>query len=205
MIDYFKDTNFYKLALENIYDLLKSNPETGLTEEEAKTRLEQYGPNELPKVSRGFVKIYLSPLFNWLIVIYLMGALILFLSSLFGLKSNFVIIALTLGIVLLNCLVAIIQQYRATKKLEALRELSAPTTVVIRDGQKKQIATSEVVIGDVLDIGQGDKVPADARIISEKNLEVNEASLTGESEPARKDANIGPLQNDLDIPHKLLE
>ncbi|TXT63420.1 MAG: conserved membrane protein of unknown function [Promethearchaeota archaeon] len=199
MINQYKDTAFYKLSVEEVNDLLKANPNAGLTEEEAKKRLEEYGPNELPKVSRGFIKIYLSPLFNWLIVIYLIGALILFLASLFGFKSNFVIIALTLGIVLLNCLVAIIQQYRATKKLEALKELSAPTTVVIREGQKKQIPTSEVVLGDLLDIEQGDKVPADARIISENNLEVNEASLTGESEPARKDAKMGSLEKELDL------
>jgi Ca2+-transporting ATPase len=199
MIDHSKENNFYKLQLSEIYEKLDTNPSTGLSTVEAEKRLEKFGPNALPKVSRGFIKIYLSPLFNWLIVIYLMGALILFLASLFGYKSNFVIIALTLGIVLLNCLVAIIQQYRATKKLEALRELSAPTTKVIRDGQKMEIATSEVVIGDLLDIEQGDKIPADARIVSENNLEVNEASLTGESEPSRKDAEEGPIEKDLDI------
>ena len=199
MIDNLKQYDFYKLRLFEIYELLNTNPDTGLSEEEAKARLEKYGPNELPKVARGFIKIYLAPLFSWLLLVYLIGALILFLASLFGYKSNFVIIALTLGIVLLNCLVAIIQQYRATKKLEALRELSAPTTKVIRNGQKREIPTSEVTIGDLLDIDQGDKVPADARIVAEKNLEINEASLTGESEPARKDATLVPLDKDLDV------
>ena len=181
------DNNYYNLEKTEIYKKLDTDPNKGLSEQEAKTRLEKYGPNELPKVSRGLIKIYLAPLFNWLIVIYLIGALILFLARIFGAKGDFVFIAITLGVVLLNCLVAIIQQYRATKKLEALKELSAPTTVVIREGKKHKIPTKEVVLGDLLDLSQGDKVPADARIVSGKNIEVNEASLTGESEPVEKD------------------
>ncbi|TFF89896.1 MAG: hypothetical protein EU548_05780, partial [Promethearchaeota archaeon] len=122
------DQKYYNLSLDQLYTELNTNANSGLSEEEVKQRLEKYGLNELPKYKRSFVKIYLAPLFNWLIVIYLFGALILFLASLFGLSSNILIIALTLGIVLLNCLVAIIQQYRAQKKLKALQELAAPTT-----------------------------------------------------------------------------
>jgi len=181
------DQKYYNLSLDQLYTELNTNANSGLSEEEVKQRLEKYGLNELPKYKRSFVKIYLAPLFNWLIVIYLFGALILFLASLFGLSSNILIIALTLGIVLLNCLVAIIQQYRAQKKLKALQELAAPTTTVVRDGNKKEIPTNEVVKGDLLIMNQGDKIPADGRIISGTNLEVNEASLTGESEPVKKD------------------
>ncbi|HEC40181.1 MAG TPA: cation-transporting P-type ATPase, partial [bacterium] len=142
--------------------------------------------NEIPKASKGFIKIYLAPLFNWLIVIYLVGSLILFLAWLFGGEGELTFIALTLGIVFLNCLVAIIQQYRATKKLDALRELTAPTSTIIRDGVKQEIPTKEIVVGDLLALKQGDKIPADARIIEGFNLEINEASLTGESEPVEK-------------------
>ncbi|MFX1409492.1 MAG: cation-translocating P-type ATPase [Promethearchaeota archaeon] len=177
---------FYNLALEQIYQKFQTNPNNGLTAAEATKRLERYGLNEIPKVSKGFIKIYLAPLFNWLIVIYLIGALILFLASVFGGEGSLLFIGLTLGIVLLNCLVAIIQQYRATKKLKALRELSAPTATIIRDSQKQDIPTKDIVIGDLLILDQGDKIPADARIIQSFNLEVNEASLTGESEPVKK-------------------
>ncbi|MFX0042511.1 MAG: cation-translocating P-type ATPase [Candidatus Hodarchaeota archaeon] len=180
------EVNFYDLTIEQIYKKMQTNPNKGLTTTEANKRLEKFGPNEIPKVSKGFIKIYLAPLFNWLIVIYLIGALILFLASIFGGEGSLLFIGLTLGIVLLNCLVAIIQQYRATKKLKALRELSAPTATVIRDGQKQDIPTRDLVIGDLLIFDQGDKIPADARIIKSFNLEVNEASLTGESEPVKK-------------------
>lgn len=190
---------FYDLSLEQIYQKIQTNPKKGLTTSEANKRLEKYGPNEIPKVSKGFIKIYLAPLFNWLIVIYLIGALILFIASIFGGQGSLLFIGLTLGIVLLNCLVAIIQQYRATKKLKALRELSAPTATIIRDSQKQDIPTKNIVIGDLLLLNQGDKISADARIIDSFNLEVNEASLTGESEPVKKSRKGDKLSKD-DIP-----
>ncbi|KKN55252.1 hypothetical protein LCGC14_0584200 [marine sediment metagenome] len=177
---------FYNQGLEKIYRDLQTDPEKGLTEVEAQKRLGEEGFNEIPKASKGFIKIYLAPLFNWLIVIYLVGSLILFLAWLFGGEGELTFIALTLGIVFLNCLVAIIQQYRATKKLNALRELTAPTSTIIRDGVKQEIPTTEIVVGDLLALKQGDKIPADARIIEGFNLEINEASLTGESEPVEK-------------------
>ncbi|MFX0027891.1 MAG: HAD-IC family P-type ATPase, partial [Candidatus Hermodarchaeota archaeon] len=180
------EKDFYNLELDQIYEKLQTDPTKGLSQKEASSRLLEFGLNEIPKVSKGFIKIYLAPLFNWLIVIYLIGAVILFLAWLFGGEGNLTFIALTLGIVFINCLVAIVQQYRATKKLKALRELTAPTSTIIRDGQKTEVPTKEIVRGDLLVLEQGDKVPADARIIQSFNLVVNEASLTGESEPVRK-------------------
>ncbi|MFX1235499.1 MAG: cation-translocating P-type ATPase, partial [Promethearchaeota archaeon] len=177
---------FYSMELNQIYSKFQTHPTNGLSKEEAQKRLELYGLNEIPKASKGFIKIYLAPLFNWLIVIYLIGALILFLAAVLGGEGNLTFIGLTLGIVALNCLVAIIQQYRATKKLNALREMTAPTTTVIRNGEKIDIATKEVVLGDLLVLTQGDRIPADGRIIRSSNLEVNEASLSGESEPVKK-------------------
>ncbi|MBY9002436.1 MAG: HAD-IC family P-type ATPase, partial [Candidatus Lokiarchaeota archaeon] len=174
---------YYTQELNQIYDKFTTNSTNGLPREEAQNRILKHGYNEIPKASKGFIKIYLAPLFNWLIVIYLAGALILFLAAILGNEGNLTFILLTLGIVALNCIVAIVQQYRATKKLNALREMTAPTTTVIRGGQKLEIPTKEVVIGDLLVLKQGDRIPADARIIQSSNLEVNESSLTGESEP----------------------
>ncbi|MFX1363952.1 MAG: cation-translocating P-type ATPase [Promethearchaeota archaeon] len=188
------DEKYYNIELEQIYQKFQTNSKTGLTQKEVIKRLEKYGYNEIPKVSKGFIKIYLAPLFNWLIVIYLIGALILFLAWLFGGEGDLIFISITLGIVFLNCFVAIVQQYRATKKLKALRELTAPTSTIIRDGQKQDIPTKEIVVGDLLILNQGDKVPADARVIESYNLVINEASLTGESEPVRKSESGRALQ-----------
>lgn len=177
---------YYNKSIQEIREIFQTNKNAGLTEIEAKKRLELYGLNEIPKVKKSIFKVYLAPLFNWLIVIYLIGALILFLAVVFLEEGNLTIVYLTLGIVGMNCVVAIVQQYRATKKLEALRQLSAPTTVVMRDSEKKQIPTNNVVPGDLLVLNQGDRIPADARIIESSNLLVNESSLTGESEPVKK-------------------
>ncbi|MFX1570222.1 MAG: cation-translocating P-type ATPase [Promethearchaeota archaeon] len=177
---------YYNIELNEIYKEFQTDPEKGLSVKEAANRLDEYGLNEIPKVSKGFIKIYLAPLFNWLIVIYLIGALILILAWAIGGEGDLITVALTLFIVLLNCVVAIIQQYRATKKLKALRELTALTSTIVRDGQKIEVPTKEIVVGDLLVLSQGDKIPADARIIKSFNLVVNEASLTGESEPVRK-------------------
>jgi Ca2+-transporting ATPase len=191
---------YYSIPLEEIYNKFTTNPTKGLSKEEVTKRITQYGYNEIPRASRGFIKIYLAPLFNWLIVIYLFGALILFLAAIFGGEGNFTFILLTLGIVALNSLVAIIQQFRATKKLNALRQMTAPMTTVIREGKKIEVPTKEIVIGDLLVLKQGDKVPADARIIQSSNLETNESSLTGESEPVKKVQNGGlVIQNDVPI------
>jgi len=142
---------YYNMELDQIYKKFQTNSTNGLTSEEAQKRLELYGFNEIPKASKGFIKIYLAPLFSWLIVIYLIASLILFLAAIliaslilflaaiFGGEGNLTFVMLTLFIVALNCVVAIIQQYRATKKLNALREMTAPTTTVIRNGQKEDI------------------------------------------------------------------
>ena len=189
---------YYTQELNHIYDKFKTDSSNGLPREEAQNRILKYGYNEIPKASKGFIKIYLAPLFNWLIVIYLVGAVILYLAAIFGNEGNLTFVLLTLGIVALNCIVAIIQQYRATKKLNALREMTAPTTTVIRGGQKLEIPTREVVVGDLLVLKQGDRIPADGRIIQSSNLEVNESSLTGESEPVKK-LNVGRLLTTPDI------
>ncbi|MGV9203062.1 MAG: cation-translocating P-type ATPase [Promethearchaeia archaeon] len=188
--------DYYNLELTEIYEKFDTDPKKGLAYQEAEQRLNEYGPNEIPKVSKGFIKIYLAPLFNWLIVIYLVCALIMFIAAMLGQEGNMSMIALTLGIVALNCIVAIIQQYRATKKLNALRELTAPTTTVIREGKKKDTPTQDLVVGDLLVLNQGDKIPADGRIITSANLEVNEASLTGESEPVKKTQDGKPLEEE---------
>jgi len=177
---------FFNKSIEEIREQFQTNESTGLSDDEAQRRLEEYGFNEIPKVKKSIFKVYLAPLFNWLIVIYLVGALILFIAVIFDPEGDLTTVLLTLGIVAINCLVAIIQQYRATKKLEALRELSAPTTVVMRNSEKKEIPTRIVVPGDILILNQGDRIPADARIMDSSNLLVDEASLTGESEPIKK-------------------
>ncbi|MHA2017699.1 MAG: cation-translocating P-type ATPase [Promethearchaeota archaeon] len=176
----------YQLELEEIFDKFQTDKKKGLTEDEASKRLQEYGFNEIPPAPENLWKVYLAPLFNWLIIIYFIAAIILLIAGLITGDNNMGLIYITLAIVGLNSIVAVIQQARATKKLKALKDLAAPTTNVIRNGQREQILTKNVVIGDLLLLNTGDRVPADARLIEATNLEVNESSLTGESEPVKK-------------------
>ncbi len=97
-------------------------------------------------------------------------------------------------IVVINALIGIVQEKKAQSSLEALRSMSAPTARVLRQGEESIIPASEIVTGDIVLLSDGDMVPADMRLIDTANLKVQEASLTGESVPAEKDADgVSPL------------
>ncbi|HMF31448.1 MAG TPA: cation-transporting P-type ATPase [Candidatus Lokiarchaeia archaeon] len=171
--------NFYLESLDELLERLETKPE-GLTNDNVKSRQERYGLNEIPKPKRSIWELYVRPLVNWLIIMYFIdGALLIIL----GAGSSTIIL---FSIIIANAFIAVVQQVRAQKKLEALQQMTAFTTTVIRNGEKVVIPTRDVVVGDIIELSQGDKVPADARIIDAVNLQLNEASLTGESAPVRK-------------------
>ena len=178
----------YSDHLDSIYTNLSTNPKDGLTKQNAEKRLLEDGPNEIPKSTSWLdqLKIIISPLLNWLILIYLIGAAIMYWVSSLEADADLSMVKTTLGIVFINCFIAIFQQIRATKKLNALRELSAPESIVIRDGKEQKIHAKNLVKGDLIKLSLGDKIPADCRIVQTADLQLNEASLTGESEPVRK-------------------
>jgi Ca2+-transporting ATPase len=162
---------------------LASSPRAGLTPEEAAARLERYGPNSLERVgSRRALKILLSQFTDFLILV-LVGACVV--SALLG---EFVDAGAILAIVMLNGFLGFFQEYRAEKSLQALREMAAPKTAVVRGGREELVDTREVVPGDLVRLRAGDRVPADLRLVDEYNLEVDEAALTGESLAVEKNA-----------------
>ncbi len=185
---------YHSLPLEEVYEILQADPEKGLPDNEVKSRLQEYGENAIPKVRGPFWQVYIAPIMNWLITIYIISsfALIIIAQLLIGIggpagENEMGQALVWLGIVTVNALVAIFQQYRAQKKLEALEKLSAGETRVIRQGKEKSIPPFDIVPGDLVKLDPGDRIPADARIISASNLTTNEASLTGESVPVDKD------------------
>ena len=194
-------------TLRELLTELETNVEIGLSSDEASKRREQYGENSIPQPKKSFWKVYLAPLMNTLIVIYLfMTFFILILAILYMLfidpsdTSIWYTAIQWLLIVGGNFLIAIIQQQRAQKQIEALHKMSAPTARVIRDGKEIEIATEDVVPGDILILAQGDKIPADSRIIKSSSFRVNESSLTGESVPATKlESGEKPLEVDAPI------
>jgi len=155
----------------------------GLTMDEAKKRLEKYGPNELQEAKRvSPLKIFFEQFKEILIIILLVATVI---SALIGEIVDAIVIV---AIVIACAALGFIQEYRAEKSLELLKRMAAPTATVIREGREMMIPAREVVPGDIIQVKTGDKVPADARVLESFNLKVNEAPLTGESVPVGKKA-----------------
>ena len=170
----------HKLPLDGLAKRLRTDLEAGLTRKDAEERLQRYGANVIPKVKPSLFRIYIAPLLNWLINIYLIISTILAFLA-FILPEVWTQIAQWLSIVSINAALAIFQQARAQARIEALQRLSAPKSRVIREGALMEIRSDQLVPGDVIQLRQGDRVPADARIVSARSLRVDEASLTGES------------------------
>ena len=178
------EEKYYNLKIDEITEKLKTDINQGLALSNINTLYEKYGYNELPKIKKSLWKIYLAPIFNFLIVILIIsGVLVLILGSPSSTYITFTVVAL-------NSTTVIIQQFRARKALESLRQIAALKANVLRDGIQFEIPTREILPGDIILVDQGDKIPADARIISLTNLTIEEASLTGESEPVEKDTVI---------------
>ncbi|GAB4329431.1 MAG: calcium-translocating P-type ATPase, SERCA-type [Promethearchaeota archaeon] len=178
---------YYDKPVEDLLRDLGTSLESGLSSQEVRARLAQDGPNQIPKAKQSVWKVYVAPLLNTLITIYLISAFaLLFLGRGSQTVATFVILGVNAG-------VAVVQQVRAQKSLEALQKMSALEATVIRDGAKVQVPTTELVVGDVLELKLGDKVPADARLVRSTNFTLNEASLTGESEPVKKSEDGAPL------------
>ena len=184
--------DWHALAVDDVYEAL-STDESGLSTEEATRRLDEYGPNEI----RGEDDV--SPLELFVaqfrdVLIYLLvaaAALSLAVGLLPGQEPNYVDAGLILLILLGNGVFGFVQDYRAEKSIERLRELSTPDATVVRDGRKVTVGAREVVPGDVAVLEQGDAMPADARLVEATNLETMEAPLTGESASVSK--TVDPL------------
>lgn len=150
--------------------------QNGLTQVEAARRLKKHGPNRLENKKKiSPVKIFLSQ-FNDFIVWVLIAATLI--SGFIGEKADAITILI---IIIMNAILGFIQEYKTEKSLEALKELAAPTAKVIRDGNIKVLNAEELVVGDLLVLESGDRVPADCMLVEDSNFMVDESLLTGES------------------------
>lgn len=172
---------WYSKTADSVIDELKTNRETGLSREQTQQLLEEFGPNELPEPERESLIIRIIKQFTDLLVVTLIVATVI--SFALGEYLDAIVI---LVIVVINGVLGFVQEYKAEKSLEALKKMSALFAIVLRDGEKQQIAVTDLVPGDVVILTAGDKVPADARIIETFNLATQEAILTGESLPVDK-------------------
>ncbi len=175
--------SYYNKSVEETLRSLNTS-DKGLTKQEAEARLRAKGKNILPKKKPSLWSRYFSNIFNPMVVILMIAAIIqYFLGETFSSVAIF-------SIITLNAIIALYQQHQAEKTLEALQRISSFKAVVIRDGEPMEIEADQVVVGDVLKLNQGDYVSADARLITCVDMEVNESALTGESVPSSKSTNI---------------
>ncbi|WP_396125089.1 calcium-translocating P-type ATPase, PMCA-type [Clostridium sp. CX1] len=150
--------------------------QSGLTQAEAARRLKKYGPNRLEKKKKiSPAKIFFSQ-FNDFIVWVLIVATVI--SGIMGEKADAVTILI---IIIMNAVLGFIQEYKTEKSLEALKELAAPTAKVIRDGNIKVINAEDLVVGDLVVLESGDRIPADCMMVEDSNFMTDESLLTGES------------------------
>lgn len=168
--------------MKEIYQLEKSElfknygNETGLSSEQAKQLLEEKGENVLEEHGKKSVlAVFLGQFADLLVIILIVAAVISMLSG--NVESTIVIFA----VIILNAILGTVQYVKAEKSLDSLKELSAPKAKVLRDGNKREVMSKEIVPGDVLLLEAGDMIVADGRIIANYSLQVNESSLTGES------------------------
>lgn len=155
----------------------------GLRDAEAAERLKTYGPNTLRARAPKSVWQMLREQLTDPMVLILIGAAVLS-----AVLREWTEAAVIFVIVLVNALIGIVQEKKAQSSLEALRSMGAPTARVLREGEESVVPARELVVGDVVLLGDGDMVPADLRLLESVNLKVQEASLTGESVPVEKDA-----------------
>ena len=159
---------------------------SGLSKKEAKARLAEYGRNEPPKKKKASdIKILLEQLKSPLIYVLLFAAIVTFFLK------DFTDTAVIMAAVVINTILGFYQERKAERALEALKSYLHPTASVIRNNKRQEIPVEEVVVGDVVILAAGEKVPADGKVIEAYNLMVNEAILTGESVPVAK--SVGEL------------
>ncbi|KAK7043242.1 P-type ATPase [Paramarasmius palmivorus] len=173
----------HALPYTKVIEEVGCNPEDGLTNAEAKTRLQEYGSNDLGEdegVQPG--KILIRQIANAMTIV-----LILAMGVSFGIKS-WIEGGVVTAIVILNIVIGFAQEFKAEKTMDSLRSLSSPTAHVVREGQTITVPTAEIVPGDMVEMNTGDTIPADVRLIEAVNFETDEALLTGESLPVAKDA-----------------
>lgn len=178
---------WHTLSREEAFSTLRSGP-AGLTSAEASQRLARFGPNELQAAERVSPWSILAEQFKNVLIIILLVAVVLSIFLGHGLEA--VAIAV---IVLFAVILGFVQEYRAERAIEALREMAAPTAHAVRDGEEMEVAARELVPGDVIVLHAGDRIPADARLVEAINLQIEEAALTGESVAVEK--HIAPIQN----------
>jgi len=182
---------WHSIELKEIQRKLKTNIYEGLSEEEAKKRKEKYGENKLQEQKKDSVlKRFIKQFNDFMIIILIIAAIISAVVAKMQGSNDYIDSVIIIAIVVLNSIMGVIQEAKAEKSLEALKKMSAPVTKVKRNGKVTIIKGNDVVPGDIVILEAGNYVPADCRLINSYNLKIEESSLTGETIPVLKEANV---------------
>lgn len=190
----------YLSSLEEVLKEQNSSQE-GLTTGEAQERLSKYGKNELEKGKKtSLIQRFLKELADPMIIILIVAAAISGITAFYE-GESFADVIIILSVVVINAVLGVVQESKAEAAIEALQEIAAATSKVLRDGKVTVLKSDELVPGDVVLLEAGDAVPADGRIIESASLKIEEAALTGESVPANKIAGLLKLDSgEKDVP-----
>lgn len=175
---------WHAISQSEVVGQLKTNLELGLASGELPGRLERYGPNRLPAAGKRSPLVRFLSQFNNVLIYVLLAA---GLGKVF--LGEWLDASVIFGVVFVNCLLGFLQEGKAEKALDSIRNMLSAEAMTVRDGNQRMIPAEELVPGDVVLLQSGDKVPADIRLCEVKNLRIEEAPLTGESVPAEKNEN----------------
>ncbi len=175
------DKKWFSLETESIVRDLDSNFETGLSDRDVQARLEEYGPNALPQRRRKHALLRFLEHFNDILIYILFAA-----AAVSGSLGHYLDAAVILLVAVINALIGFVQENKAEKAIDDLKDLLSPKAQVRRDGNRTDVPAEGLVPGDVVLLQPGDRVPADLRIFQADNLRVEESALTGEAMPSEK-------------------
>ena len=178
---------WHSLSCEETEKILNTSKE-GLSDAEAAKRLQQYGKNNLrQKKPKSIAKMIWEQITDVMVLILIAAAVFSFVMSFFEDGEGLAECIVILVVIVLNATIGVVQEKKAANALEALKNMTAPTARVLREGEESVVPASELVPGDIVYLEDGCIVPADIRIIQDSNMKVQEAALTGESVPSEKD------------------
>ena len=192
------------LRKEEVVRTLKTNIRSGLNEEEVIFRRSKYGKNKLEdKPKESLLVKFLKQFNDFMIIILIIASIVSAAVSYFQGENDYIDSIIIIAIVILNAIMGVVQEAKAEKSIEALKEMTPPRAKVIREGITKEINAEELVPGDIIMLEAGNYVPADCRLLESHNLKIEESSLTGETEAvlknadmiAKKDVALGDMKN----------
>ena len=190
--------NYYEKSVDEVLSEFKTSKE-GLTNSEVEVRLKEFGKNALiAKKKKSFIRLFFEQMKDLMIIVLLLAALISAVLAI--IEKNYLELidgGIILLIVIINSIIGVMQEQKADKSMELLKNMNKPFAKVLRNGEIEKVKSEDIVVGDIIILEAGDSVPADLRIIESASLKIEESSLTGESLPVSKEDAILPSNTPL--------